>query len=453
MSRNETAAVLLGVCLGLAACDKTPTGDLVGPEPATPSASEGITQAAAGPYYVATRLSTRPGTAYGINKLGEVVGAYVRVNTSEPHAFLWDGGVFRDIGTLGGSRAEAFAINNAGQVVGGSYLSGDVESHAFLWQNGVIRDLGTLGGATSSATGINSLGQVVGSSTQAPGSTHRAFLWQGGTMRELAGLEDPSSSAVGIDNNSRVAGNRGGPESGTDNRGFWWKAGAVSPLGTLGGSTSFANAISEEGKVVGWSTKSAGNTHGFVWRSGVMTDLRTLGGSYSAAFGINGLGQIVGESQPSSGAPLHAFFWQNGVMSDLGKGSARGINGNGWIVGAQPDLAKCLSSPVPTLWRPTDTPPPGPPPGVVRVGSIFFASVRNGTSNPAVDTVAVGGTVTWDWCGGTHSVQSLGSPSFTSSVHMSGSTSEYKFTFTRAGTYQYNCAVHPRYMNGRIVVR
>jgi N-acetylneuraminic acid mutarotase len=33
MSRNQTAAVLLGVCLGLAACDTTPTGDPLGPEP------------------------------------------------------------------------------------------------------------------------------------------------------------------------------------------------------------------------------------------------------------------------------------------------------------------------------------------------------------------------------------------------------------------------------------
>jgi probable HAF family extracellular repeat protein len=458
MSRNETAAILLGVCLGLAACDK-PAGDLVGPEPATPNAAEEITQLAAGPYYIATHVSTRPGTAYGINKLGQVVGAFERTNTVEPHAFLWDAGVFRDIGTLGGSRAEAFAINNAGQVVGGSYLPGDTEdpnghrlSHAFLWQNGVMQDLGTIGGSTSSASSINSLGQIVGTTTQAPGSTHIAFLWEGGTMKPLAGLNKSSSSAHGIDNNGRVAGNFGGPEVGTDIRGFWWKAGAVQTLGTLGGATSVANAISPEGKLVGWSTTSSGSTHAFVWRGGVMTDLGTLGGDYSVAFGSNGLGQIVGESRLSPGGRLHAFLWQNGVMLDLGRGSARGINGNGWIVGAQDDRAKCLSRPVPTLWRPTDTPPPPPTPGVVRVGSIFFASTRNGSWNPAVDTVAVGSTVTWDWCGGSHSVQSRGSPSFTSSVIMQNSQAEYKFTFTRAGTYQYDCVRHVG-MTGRIIVK
>jgi plastocyanin len=69
-----------------------------------------------------------------------------------------------------------------------------------------------------------------------------------------------------------------------------------------------------------------------------------------------------------------------------------------------------------------------------------------------VDTVAVGRTVTWDWFGGTHSVQSLGSPSFTSSAIMKGPKAEYRVTFTRAGTYQYDCVRH-RLMTGRIVVK
>ena len=33
----------------------------------------------------------------------------------------------------------------------------------------------------------------------------------------------------------------------------------------------------------------------------------------------------------------------------------------------------------------------------VTLGDIFFRSDNNGTSNPAVDTVAVNGTVTWTW--------------------------------------------------------
>ena len=51
-----------------------------------------------------------------------------------------------------------------------------------------------------------------------------------------------------------------------------------------------------------------------------------------------------------------------------------------------------------------------------------------------------------------HSVQSLGSPSFTSSGVQTGSGSTYHVTFTAPGTYQYDCAVHGSMMTGRIVV-
>jgi plastocyanin len=106
------------------------------------------------------------------------------------------------------------------------------------------------------------------------------------------------------------------------------------------------------------------------------------------------------------------------------------------------------------------TPPPSggspaPATASVTLGDIFFKSDHNGTSNPAVDTVAVNGAVTWAWGSSAtmpHSVQSLGSPSFTSSAIMTGPGHTHQVTFTKAGTYQYDCAVHGQLMTGRIVV-
>jgi len=101
------------------------------------------------------------------------------------------------------------------------------------------------------------------------------------------------------------------------------------------------------------------------------------------------------------------------------------------------------------------TAPTTPTTPTTNVGDIFFTSARNGSSNPAVDTVAVNGTVTWTWAAGAdlpHSVQSTGSPSFTSSGILSGAGNTYQFTFTAPGTYQYDCAVHGQLMTGRIVV-
>ena len=101
----------------------------------------------------------------------------------------------------------------------------------------------------------------------------------------------------------------------------------------------------------------------------------------------------------------------------------------------------------------------GGPIGSVTVGNngaIAFLSAHNGSSNPAVDTVAIGGTVTWTWTstqGLAHSAQSLGSPTFASSAIMSGDGQTYSVTFTTPGTYQYDCAVHGTAMSGRVVVR
>jgi plastocyanin len=99
--------------------------------------------------------------------------------------------------------------------------------------------------------------------------------------------------------------------------------------------------------------------------------------------------------------------------------------------------------------------PPAPTTAAVTVGDIFFKSALNGSSNPAVDTVAVNGTVTWTWATTEalpHSVQSTGSPSFTSSGILTGSGKTYQFTFTAPGTYQYDCGVHGQMMTGTIVV-
>jgi plastocyanin len=98
----------------------------------------------------------------------------------------------------------------------------------------------------------------------------------------------------------------------------------------------------------------------------------------------------------------------------------------------------------------------GGPAGHLTVGNLFFQSAHNGSMNPAVDTIAVGDTVTWTWneSGTPHSVESDGSPSFTSQGGISSINGfTYKVKFAAAGTYAYDCSVHPTTMTGRIVVR
>ena len=101
-----------------------------------------------------------------------------------------------------------------------------------------------------------------------------------------------------------------------------------------------------------------------------------------------------------------------------------------------------------------DPPTGGGPVGSVNVGpNQQFTSAHNGSTNPAVDTIPLGGSVTWTWSGNlVHSVRSIGVPPFQDSGIFSGSGT-HVVTFTTAGTYEYECSVHPNTMSGRIVVR
>jgi probable HAF family extracellular repeat protein len=157
--------------------------------------------------------------AVAINERGQIVGfSYTR--SGQRHAVLWQNGRIRDLGTLGGkdSSIQAVsrwgyitfpmyypdAINTRGQIVGAS-ATGAGDQHAFMWQNGKMRDLGTLGGKDSSALAINDQGQIVGQSTLPSGIQH-AFVWQNGRMTDLGTLGGTTSFAGAINERGQIVG-------------------------------------------------------------------------------------------------------------------------------------------------------------------------------------------------------------------------------------------------------
>lgn len=90
----------------------------------------------------------------------------------------------------------------------------------------------------------------------------------------------------------------------------------------------------------------------------------------------------------------------------------------------------------------------------VPVGPVAVA-VGNNFFSPASITISAGQTVTWTWTSTgavSHSVESTGSPSFTSSSVQSGNGKTYSFTFNNPGTYTYDCAVHGVGMSGTVTV-
>jgi adhesin/invasin len=109
-----------------------------------------------------------------------------------------------------------------------------------------------------------------------------------------------------------------------------------------------------------------------------------------------------------------------------------------------------------------------PAAAVVEVHNDYFLSVRNGSgANPtmfgslAVDTIGVGGTVTWNWAGQGHNVTPYTNPAFAATSTHSAPFTFGPVPFDMPGTYYYRCTNHSQFvvyfelvgMRGVIVVR
>jgi len=277
--------------------------------------------------------------ALWINEKGEIAGVSENglidplLGTPEVRAVVWRGGQIVDLGTLGGNESLANSINDYGQIAGFAAntildpfsLAGfGTQTRAVLWENGVARELGTLGGNNSLAFAVNNRGQVIGMSytNSIPNSTTGIpttdpFLWENGKMVDLGSLGGTFGAPNFINQIGQIVGqmNLAGDLSGHP---FLWDRGSLKDLGTLGGDNGEANWVNDSGEVVGGADYPGGALHhAFLWKQGVMKDLGVVADDKcSSAFSINSKGQIVGDSG-MCGVQVHAFLWENGTMIDL----------------------------------------------------------------------------------------------------------------------------------------
>ena len=206
------------------------------------------------------------------------------------------------IDTLGGTENFAYAINNRGEVVGQSRTAGDTSTQSFLFSSDAIISLSPL-----NTGGLQTVGPT--------------------------DINDGGLIASGVMQNSGYS-----PAI------YDTRRGQITPLGSLGGVTSFgfsgvATAINDLGQAVGYSYLDALNFHAFVYSDGLMTDIGSFGG-YSGALDINNLGQVVGYASDSVSGYAHAFVYRNGRMTEINPFGApnnesygEGINSHGRVVG------------------------------------------------------------------------------------------------------------------------
>src|SRR4029079_15423250 len=276
---------------------------------------------------------------FGINNIGMAVGdfAFLASHTADSvirHAALFKNGSLIDLGTLKNQTySRANSINSFDQVVGFSGPALDTpKSRAFFWSKSTgMLDLGTLGGSYAQAFAINDSGFITGNSQVRPSATDagavHAFLspspLSAGAigMRDLGTLGGNSSYGMAINANHHVVGYSTVNKVDSRVHAFWFDGTGMKDLGTL--APKFSSPLEEQSvalgvnsfdQVVGYSYLPAFNattdpavTPGaspvrqvaFVSYQGTMTDLNKLIGTaaekyhLNSAMAINDNGQIV----------------------------------------------------------------------------------------------------------------------------------------------------------------
>jgi probable HAF family extracellular repeat protein len=171
----------------------------------------------------------------------------------------------------------------------------------------------------SSAYAVSADGSVVAGNTNS-----HAFVWTSGAMTDLGTFGGTYSYANAISaNGAAVAGYAYTAGDSTYHAFRWTNGTGLTDLGTLGGTYSYASSISANGAAVAGNASTAGDltSHAFRWTNGTgMTDLGTLGGTYSYASAISADGAAVaGQANTAGDLTSHAFRWTNGTgMTDLG---------------------------------------------------------------------------------------------------------------------------------------
>jgi len=213
--------------------------------------------------------------ARAVNDAGHVTGSSFA--TEGRRAFYWDGSSMVSIGALSApssTDSTADDINNLNQIVGVSRVAPDA-FHAYLWDSSTgIQDLGVL----PIAGHINSFGRAINDSGVVVGESHNnvdqsvPYRWtQAEGMQSLGELPGYGwSGPTDINESELVVGGAWNTTYDESRAWFWQPGGAVTDFNdhlaadSTGWVLEWANAVNDDGWIVGVGTNPAGFERGFL---------------------------------------------------------------------------------------------------------------------------------------------------------------------------------------------
>ena len=207
------------------------------------------------------------------------------------------------LGTLGGNKSEAFGVSDDGKIVVGYARDFTFDNVAFRWTaDSGMQNIGTLGGIGSEASGVSADGSTVVGFASDSNQVYRAFKWtEAGGMQDLGAGDYSKASSVSSDGTYITVNLY--PDA------FRWSEAGMINLGTLGGNSSGASAISYDGNIVtGYSYTASNDPYAFRWIENL--GMINIGTYYSFAVGISGDGRTITGSETGAAGLHRAFKWK-----------------------------------------------------------------------------------------------------------------------------------------------
>jgi probable HAF family extracellular repeat protein len=241
----------------------------------------------------------------------------------------------RVLPSLGGDTAKALAVSNTGVVVGDATRTGQTYPIVAAWIDGQALDLGGSGFSIAGGRGVTDEGLVIGLHDHFGARAIYAVPPEYPPM-EIPELATTLSQALAVNAGGEIVGSYT-----TSTRPYVLRAGVLTQLPLIGGIQGVAQAISNTGIIVGWTSRdSNGGQVAVRWINDQPVQL-VGGASVNVAYGVNDQGWIVGYV---SGAPFttyEASLWTSptartnlGALAGAWNNIAYGVNNAGQIVGA-----------------------------------------------------------------------------------------------------------------------